>query len=54
MEQDLPSIPEHIKSPPVFGGVRVVKFLLFYVVPFVLLFVCLSFSVLSMALSVYF
>ena len=43
VEQDLLTLPEHLRSPLVFGGVRVVYFLVFYVVSCVLLFVCLSF-----------
>ena len=54
VEQDLLTLPEHLISPLVFGGVRVVYSLVFYVVSCVLLFVCLSFSFLAMALSVYF
>ena len=54
MKRDLLTLPEHLRSPLVFGGVRVVYSLVFYVVSCVLLFVCLSFSVLAMALSVYF
>ena len=37
-------LPEHLRLPPVFGGVRVAYHLVFYVVFCVLLFVCLSFS----------
>ena len=48
------SLPEHQRSPQVFGGVRVAQSLVFYVVSFVLLIVCLSVSFLVMALSVYF
>ena len=44
VEQDLLTLPEHLRSPLVFGGVRVVYSLVFYVVSCVLLFVCLSFS----------
>ena len=54
VEQDLLTLPAHLRSPLVFGGVRVVYSLVFYVVSCVLLFVCLSFSLLAMALSVYF
>ena len=54
VEQDLLTLPEHLRSPLVFGGVRVVYSLVFYVVSCVLLFFCLSFSFLAMVLSVYF
>ena len=54
MEQDLLTLPEHLRSPQVFGGVRFAYSLVFYVVSCVLLFVCLSFSFLAMVLSVYF
>ena len=54
VEQDLLTLPEHLRSPLDFGGVRVAYFLVFYVVSCVLFFVCLSFSFLVMALSVYF
>ena len=53
VEPDLLYLPEQLKSPQVFGGVRVVYSLVFYVVSCVLLFVCLFFSFLAMALSVY-
>ena len=32
VEQDLLTLPEHLRSPLVFGGVRVVYSLVFYVV----------------------
>ena len=48
------TLPEHLRSPLVFGGVFVAYSLIFYVVLCVLLFVSLSFSFLAMALSVYF
>ena len=54
MEQDLLTLPEHLRSPLVFGGVRVAYSLVFYVVSCVLLFVCVSFFIFSQALSVYF
>ena len=54
MEQDLLTLLETLRSPPVFGGVCVAQFLVFNVVSSVLLIVCLSFSFLAMALSVYF
>ena len=54
VEQDLLTLPEHLRSPLVFGGVRVVYSLVFYVVSCVLLFFCLSFSFVAMALSVCF
>ena len=54
VEQDLRPLSEHLRSPLVFGGVRVAYSLVFYVVACVLLFVCLSFSFLAMALSVCF
>ena len=54
VEQDLLTLPEHLRSPLVFGGVRVVYSLVFYVVSCVLLHFCLSFSFLAMALSVCF
>ena len=54
VEQDLLTLPEHLRSPLVFGGVLVAYSLVFYVVSCVLLLVCLSFSFLAMALSVYF
>ena len=44
VEQDLLTLPEHLRSPLVFGGVRVAYSLVFYVVSCVLLFVCLSLS----------
>ena len=47
VEQDLHTLPEYLRSPLVFGGVRVVYSLVFYVVSCVLLFVCLSFFILS-------
>ena len=53
VEQDLLTLPEYLRSPLVFGGVRVVYSLVFYVVLCVLLFICLPFSFLDMALSVY-
>ena len=40
VEQDLLTLPEHLRSPLVFGGVRVVFSLVFYVVSCILLFVC--------------
>ena len=43
MEQDLLTLPEQLRSPLGFGGVRVAYSLVFYVVSCVLLFVCLSF-----------
>ena len=52
VEQHLLTLPEHLRLPIVFGGVRVAYSIVFYVVSWVLLFVCLSF--LAMALSVYF
>ena len=54
MEQDLLTVQEYLRSFLVFGGDRVVNSLVFCVVPCVLLFVCLSFSFLAMALSVCF
>ena len=51
MEQDLLTLPEHLRSPLVVGGVCVVFSLVFYVVSCVLLFVCL-FHFLAKALSV--
>ena len=54
VEQDLLTLPEHLRSPLVFGGVRVVCSLVLYVVSCVLLFFCLSFSFLNMGLSVCF
>ena len=53
VEQDLLTLLEQLRSPLVFGGVRVDCSLVFNVVSIVLLFVCLSFSLLSMALLVY-
>ena len=54
VEHDLLILPEHLRSPLVFGGVRVVYSLGLFVVSYVLLFVCLSFSFLAMALfSIY-
>ena len=52
VEQDLLTLPEHLISPPIFGGVRVVYSLVVYVVSCVLLFVCLAFLFLAMVLSV--
>ena len=43
VEQNLLILPDHLRSPPVLGGVRVAKSLVFYVVSSVLLFVYLSF-----------
>ena len=54
MELYLLTLPEQLRSPRVFCGVRVVYSLVFYVVSCELLFVYLSFSFLAMALSVYF
>ena len=54
VEQDLLTLPEYLRSSLVFGGIRVAYSLVFYVVSCVLLFFCLSFSFLAMALSVYF
>ena len=54
VEQDLLTLPEHLRSPLVFWGVRVVYSLVFYVVSCVLFFVCLFFSFLAMTLSVCF
>ena len=31
MEQELPTLPEHLSSPPVFSGVRVTRSLVLYV-----------------------
>ena len=31
VEQELPTLPEHLSSPPVFGGVRVTRSLVLYV-----------------------
>ena len=45
------TLPEHLRSPLVFGGVRVVYSLVFYVVSCVLLFVCLSFSFVALSVS---
>ena len=50
MKQDLLTLPEHLRSPPVFCWVRIATSLFFYVVCCVLL--CL-FCVFAMALSVY-
>ena len=47
MEQDLLTLPGHLRSPLVFGGVRVVYSLVFCVVSCVLLFICLSFFICS-------
>ena len=41
---DLLTLPEQLRSLPVFGGIRVAQSFVFYVVSFLLLFVCLSFS----------
>ena len=54
VEQDLLTLPEHMRSPLAFGWVHVAYSLVFYVVSCVLLFVCLSFLYLAMALSVFF
>ena len=54
LEQDLHTVPEHLRSPLVFGGVRVVYSLVFYIMSCGLLFLCLFFSFLAIALSVYF
>ena len=53
VEQDLLTLPDYLKITPNFGGIRVFYSLVFCVVSCVLLFVCLSFSFLAMALSVY-
>ena len=50
----LESLIEHLRSPLVFGAVRVAYSSVFCVVQCVLLFVFLSFSFLVMSLSVYF
>jgi hypothetical protein len=44
VEQELPTLPEHLSSPPVFSGVRVTRSLVLYVC-----FVdrCLSFCIFS-------
>ena len=31
MEQELPTLPEHLSSPPVYSGVRVTRYLILYV-----------------------
>jgi hypothetical protein len=31
VEHELPTVPEHLSSPPVFSGVRVTRFLVLYV-----------------------
>ena len=54
VEQDLFIFPEHLRSPPFFGWLRVAQSLFFYVLSSVLIFVSLSFSFSAMALSVYF
>ena len=62
VEQDKLTLPEHLR-PPLFIGVRITQSLVFYIVLlccyssiclFVCMSVCLSFSFLTMALSVYF
>ena len=53
VEQDLLTLPAHLRSPLVFGGVCVSYSLVFYVVSCVLLFVCLSFSFLAMVLCLF-
>ena len=54
MEQDPRSLLEHLRSPPVFGWIRVAESSVFYVVLRVLFFIGLSFSFLTIALSVFF
>ena len=44
MEQELPTLPEHLDSPPVFGGIRAAQSIVFSVVFYRSLFVPLSFS----------
>jgi len=44
MEQELPTLPEHLDSPPVFGGIRAAQFIVFSVVFWRSLLVPLSFS----------
>ena len=53
VEQDLLTLPEHLRSPLVFGGVRVVYSLVFYVVSCVLLFyVLFNFSIFVLFITV--
>ena len=47
VDKDLLTLPEHLRSPPVFGGVRVAYSFIFYVVSCILLFACLSFHLFS-------
>jgi hypothetical protein len=42
VEQELPTLPEHLRSPPVFSGVRVTRSLVLYVC-FVNRFLCFFF-----------
>jgi len=44
VEQELLTLPEHPRSPSVLSGVRVARYLVFYLVFCMLLFVLLSFS----------
>ena len=52
IEQELPTLPEHLSSPQVFSGVRVTLSLVFCVMFCRLLFVLLSFYLLATVLSV--
>ena len=45
VEQDLLTLPEHLRSPLVFGGVRLDYSLVFYVVPCVLFFCLFAFFI---------
>ena len=53
-DQKLPTLPEHMTSPPVSSGVRVTRFLIFvYVCPFVLFILAIVLSVLRFTDSDY-
>ena len=48
VEQELLTLPDHIRSPPVFSGVRITRYLVLYFVvcPFVLFLLAIVLSVL--------
>ena len=47
VEKDLPTLPDPLRSPQFFGGVRVAQSLVFYVVFYALVFVHWSFPIFS-------
>ena len=52
MEQELLNLPQYLRSSPVLSGVRVTRFLVFYVVFCRSLFVPLSFFILAIVILV--